>query len=255
MTPDIFPVLILNGRPAAGKSEFIHFLNHLPDDERRARFHIGQLVELDDFPMLWTWLEEDAILEKKFRRPRLHTDPDGFFLHEDLWHLLIVRLGLEYEKLTRDEPDLSATHTALIEFSRGSEHGGYRKAYPYLSDEILRRAAIIYIDVPYEESLRKNRRRFNPAKPDSILEHGLPDSKLEKLYKAVDWEQVSGANPEVIAVRGFSVPYVVFPNNDDVTTSLGPVFEQRLTTTLDSLWERWTRLHASDQILITKRRV
>jgi hypothetical protein len=26
------------------------------------------------------------------------------------------------------------------------------------------------------------------------------------------------------------------------------VFEQRLTTTLDSLWERWTRLHASDQV-------
>ncbi len=255
MIPDIFPVLILNGRPAAGKSEFIHFLNHLSDDERRARFHIGRLVELDDFPMLWTWYEEDAILEKKFGRPRLHTDPDGFFLHEDLWHLLIVRLGLEYEKLTRDEPDLSATHTALIEFSRGSEHGGYRKAYPHLSDEILRRAAIIYIDVPYEELLRKNRRRFNPAKPDSILEHGLPDSKLEKLYKAVDWEQVSGANPEVIAVRGFSVPYVVFPNDDDVTTSLGPVFEQRLTTTLDSLWERWTRLHASDQVLITYRKV
>jgi hypothetical protein len=246
--PDIFPVLILNGRPAAGKSEFIHFLNHLSDDERRARFHIGPLTELDDFPMLWTWFEEDTILEEKFGRPRLHTDPDGYFLYEDLWHVLIVRLGLDYKKLVRDELDLSKTHTVLIEFSRGSEHGGYRKAYPYLSDEILRQAAVVYIDVPYEESLRKNRRRFNPAKPDSILEHSLPDSKLEKLYKTVDWEQFTAPDPEAIDIRGFSVPYVVFPNHDDVTTTLGPVFEQRLTATLDTLWERWARLPSADQI-------
>jgi hypothetical protein len=243
--PDIFPVLILNGRPAAGKSEFIHFLDHLPDDERRARFHIGPSIELDDFPMLWTWFEEDAVLEEKFGRPRLHTDPDGYFLHEDFWHLLIVRFGLEYEKLTRDEPDFPTTHTVLIEFSRGCEHGGYRKAYPYLSDAILRQAAIVYIDVPYEESRRKNRRRSNPARPDSILEHSLPDSKLEKLYKTVDWEQVAAPDPETIDIRGFSVPYVVFPNHDDVTTTLGPVFEQRLTTALDTLWERWSRRHTS----------
>jgi hypothetical protein len=242
---DTFPVLILNGRPAAGKSEFIHFLDQLPDDERRARFHIGPLVELDDFPMLWTWFEEDTILEREFGRQRLHTDSDGYFLFDDLWHLLIVRLGLEYEKLARDEPDLSASHTVLIEFSRGSEHGGYHKAYPYLSDDILRQAAIVYIDVPFEESLRKNRRRFNPDKPDSILEHSLPDSKLEKLYGTVDWEQVASPDPEMIDIRGFSVPYSIFPNHDDVTTSLGPVFEQRLASVLDVLWERWTRERAS----------
>ena len=47
------------------------------------------------------------------------------------------------------DPDLHADHTVLIEFSRGTEHGGYRAAYPHLSDGILRQAAIFYIDVPY----------------------------------------------------------------------------------------------------------
>jgi hypothetical protein len=244
---DIFPVLILNGRPAAGKSEFIHYLTHLPGGVRRSRFHIGQLCELDDFPMLWTWFEEDTILERELGRPRLHTDADGYFIHQDLWHLLIIRLGLEYEKLVRDQPNLAATHTVLVEFSRGSEHGGYRQAYPHLSDDILRQAAVVYIDVPYKESLRKNRRRFNPDRPDSTLEHGLPDTKLEKLYKEIDWEQVSAPDPETIKVRGFAVPYVVFPNHDDVTTSLGPVFEQRLETTLNTLWERWARRHGVEQ--------
>jgi len=241
---DIFPVLILNGRPAAGKSELIDFLRHLPDDARRERFHIGQLCELDDFPMLWTWFEEDDILEKKLGRPRLHTDSKGYFLHNDLWHLLIERLSLEYQKLKRDKPELHATHTVLVEFSRGSEHGGYREAYRHLSDDLLRQAAIVYIDVPYEESLRKNRRRFNPAKPDSVLEHGLPDGKLERLYKEVDWDEISASDPETIRVRDILVPYVVFWNHDDVTTSLGPVFEERLEASLTLLWARWTRLHA-----------
>ena len=241
----IFPILILNGRPAAGKSEVIDYLLKLDADTRRERFHVGELYELDDFPMLWTWFEEDAILERKLGRPRLHTDADGYFVHNDLWHLLIERLSLEYEKLLRDDPNLHDTHTVLIEFSRGSEHGGYRAAYPHLSDAILRQAGIFYIDVPYEESLRKNRRRFNPDRPDSILEHGLPDEKLERLYKEVDWHELAAADPEVIRVRGFDVPYVVFSNHDDVTTTLGPVFEARMAETLGTLWERWSRRHPS----------
>jgi hypothetical protein len=238
---DILPILILNGRPAAGKSEVIHYLNHLPDDVRRAQLHLGQIYELDDFPMLWTWFEEDDFLVRKFGRPRLHTDAEGNFIHEDLWHLLIERLSLEYEKLTRDQPELAETHTVLIEFSRGSEHGGYRKAYSHLSDQILEQASIFYIDVPYEESLRKNRRRFNPDRPDSILEHGLPDHKLERLYKDIDWAEVSAASPEVIKIRDSRVPYAVFANQDDVTTSLGPVFEDRMKDTLGVLWQRWQR--------------
>jgi hypothetical protein len=240
---DILPLLILNGRPAAGKSELIHFLTHLPDDVRRERYHIGPLLEMDDFPMLWTWFEEDHILRQTFGRPGLHTDEDGIFLYEDLWHLLIERLSLEYDKLKRDDPDLGQTHTVLIEFSRGAEHGGYRAAYDHLSAAIVQTGAIFYIDVPYEESLRKNRRRFNPDKPDSILEHGLPDSKLERLYKNIDWDDVSAPDPETIAIRGVPVPYAVFPNHDDVTTRLGPIFEQRLASVMDQLWARWSRLH------------
>lgn len=239
-----FPILILNGRPAAGKSELIDYLIRLPADERRERFHIGALHELDDFPMLWTWFEEDALLEKIFQRPRLHTDPDGYFIHEDLWHLLIERLSLDYDKLTRDNPDLHQTHTVLVEFSRGSEHGGYRKAYPHLSDAILSQAALLYIDVQYEESLRKNRRRFNPSRPDSILEHGLPDEKLERLYRAVDWDELSAGREATLPVREFEVPFAVFDNHDDVTTALGAAFEARLQSVLDTLWDRWQNHHA-----------
>lgn len=235
---EIFPILILNGRPAAGKSEIIAYLNALHADVRRERLHIGELKEVDDFPMLWTWFEEDDILQRQFNLPRLHSDDQGFFLYPELWHLLIVRLAQDTAKLRRDNPDLHATHTVLVEFARGMEHGGYGAAYPYLSDTILDEGAILYIDVPYEESLRKNRRRFNPDRPDSILEHGLPDWKLERLYRDDDFHALAAEGAATIAIRDRRVPYAIFDNRDDVTTALGPAFEDRLQATLDTLWTR-----------------
>lgn len=230
--PDIFKKIILLGRPASGKSEVINYLKHATDEDRRNRFHIGKLKEIDDFPMLWTWFEEDAILAKKFGKPRIHTDDEGYFKHEYLWHLLIERISLEYSKLMRDNAAFHEGNTALIEFSRGTEHGGYREAFRHLSKELLEDAAMVYINVTFEESLRKNRKRFNPNKPDSILEHGLPDDKLEKMYKIVDWEEVSSSSPTHIEINGVPVPYVVFenmPSKTDDAKLLGPALDEVFT--------------------------
>jgi hypothetical protein len=96
--------------------------------------------------------------------------------------------------------------------------------------------AVLYLDVSWEESLRKNRKRFNPDKPDSILEHSLPDAKLERLYKEVDWSTFSAADPAYLSVQGLRVPYVVFDNSDDVTTRGGDALGQRLQGCLEKLW-------------------
>jgi hypothetical protein len=231
-----FEIIILLGRPASGKSEVIDYLKKTTAPERLRRFHVGELVEIDDFPMLWTWFEEDAILEKILHKPRVHSDSDGYFLHVYQWNLLIERISFEYKKKLRDKGYAEKT-TTLIEFSRGTEHGGYEAAFPHLSDEILAQAGILYIDVPYEESLRKNRRRFNPERPDSILEHGLPDQKLERLYKEVDWERFKGSDPAFLHFGGRRIPYAVFDNMPEKTDRpevLGP----HLEGALNLLWAR-----------------
>ncbi|MGC9357321.1 MAG: hypothetical protein ACP5GX_05630 [Anaerolineae bacterium] len=237
MAHETFPILILNARPGAGKSEIIDYLQRTPLTERSQRFHVAELDVIDDFPMLWTWFEEDSILER-MGHPRLHTDPEGYFKETYLWHLLIERISLEYDKRLRDISNYHRTYTTIIEFSRGTEHGGYQEAYPHLSDIILERAASLYIQVSFKESLRKNRARFNPERPDSILEHGLSEDKLKKLYRWDDWDAFTTEDTEQVTVKGHVIPYVVFENEDDVTTPRGEILGKRLETTLDRLWDR-----------------
>jgi hypothetical protein len=72
--------------------------------------------------------------------------------------------------------------------------------------------------VPFEESLRKNQRRFNPDKPDSILEYGLTDSMMERLYRKDDWSILATHDSGSPGIREHNVRCVVFPDEDDVTT-------------------------------------
>jgi hypothetical protein len=241
-TRSTFEVLLLIARPAAGKSEVIDYLKSVPQDAREQRFHVGRFDEIDDFPMLWAWLEEDQLLEK-MGHPRLHTDEDGYFLHQYLWDLLIERIGLEYQKRLRDAADHDSPLTTIVEFSRGREHGGYRSAFSHLPLQMVEKMAILYLDVSWEESLRKNRKRFNPERPDSILEHSLPDSKLERLYREVDWPEIAAEDPQYIAIRGMRVPYVVLDNSDDVTTARAEALGDRLELTLQKLWPSYAAGH------------
>jgi hypothetical protein len=231
-----FDILMLLARPAAGKSEIIHYLKNTPAEKRLHRFHIGTLEEIDDFPMLWAWFEEDEILSR-MNHPRLHSDEGQNFLFPYLWDVLIERIDLEYQKRIRDIPDNNQPTTFLVEFSRGSQHGGYANAFQHLSKNFAEHAAILYVDVPFKESLRKNRARFNPEKPDSILQHALSDEKLEYLYKETDWQEITKNDPTHITIQGTQVPYVVLDNRHDITTHAGESLGTAIETLLGNLWQ------------------
>jgi hypothetical protein len=236
----VFPILILNARPAAGKSEIIHYLEGIPLAERRERFHIGSFQIFDDFPILWAWFEEDDVLEKEFNLPRLHSTSDHYFLKKAYWHVLLHHLNLEYKKWRRD---LDGESTAIIEFARGTEHGGYQEAYRQLSDEILQEAASLYIEVSFQESLRKNKLRYNPDRPGSILQHALHEEKMQRLYADDDWHAFAAQDAEYLSVRNIRIPFTVFQNEDDVTTRGGSVLGARLEESLDRLWNLWEKHH------------
>jgi len=229
---DIFDALILIGRPASGKSEIIDYLSSLDAEQRRRRFRLGELFVTDDFPMLWTWFEEDRLLSE-MGKPPLHTDEKGYFKQDYLWDLLVRRLCLEYDKHRAERPEGSSV---IIEFSRGSSHGGYRRAFQQLSTRILESAVVLYVNVSFQESLRKNRRRFNPQAPHSILEHSLPEEKLRRLYEMDDWSELSSQDFHFLSVGNVQVPYTVFENEEDYTTAGGVELGRRLALCCEQLW-------------------
>lgn len=237
MIMDHFDVLILIARPAAGKSEVIKYLSELPADTRRNEFHLGDLVVLDDFPMLWRWFEEDYLLSF-MGKPRLYTDINGYFKNKSFWNLLIRLITLDYGKLITKVPAFHDYGSVIIEFSRGSQHGGYREAFTHFPHSVLKKAAILYVSVSFEESLRKNRRRYNADNADSILEHSVPDEKMYKLYSKDDWQILTQGLSGCLPIQGVQVPYVTLENSDDVTTRGGKELEDRLKDALDQLWSR-----------------
>jgi hypothetical protein len=93
------------------------------------------------------------------------------------------------------------------------------------------------VQVSFAESLRKNRRRFNPERPDSILEHAMTDEVLTRLYREDDWATFSASDPHFLTLRSLRVPYVVFENEDDVTTGQPALLAARLEAVLGQLWK------------------
>ena len=229
-----FPILIITGRPAAGKSEVIDFLKKAKPDERLNRFHIADFEELDDFVYVWETFEMDDMLSRH-GKPRIWTKSDYFFTDEFIWNLYIERMSLEYRKKIARDPNFHDKKTVLIEFARGGNNG-IMEALSYLHEDILKRVALMYIKVPYEESVRKNHRRARKGQEDSILYHSLPDEKMEYYYKTNDWEKIEAADPKVIKVKGFEIPYAVFDNMPEKT--LDPVLlGNELEKATTKLWQ------------------
>ena len=237
MTDNKFDILVLIARPAAGKSEIIDYLKNTPLPQRLSRFHVGEFEEIDDFPTLWRWFEEDRVLTE-MGLPRLHSDQDEFFLHQHQWNVLIRMICLDYQKKVQADPTYHDTNTAIIEFSRGSQHGGYQEAFQHIDPEMAKRMAVLYLNVSWSESRRKDAKRYNPDDAGSILEHSV-GSKIEKLYKEIDWEEVSAPSPTHLNIADVQVPYVVMENEDDVTTARGDALGNRLEQSLQTLWKNY----------------
>jgi hypothetical protein len=162
----------------------------------------------------------------------------------DLPPLVLKRLtnALEHEAQTLfDEkaaaiPDNLEDKTIIIEFARGGPEGsrlplpapyGYQYSLPMLSDEILDRAAILYVWVEPEESRRKNVERAQPGRTGaaSILHHGVPEAVMRSDYGTDDlmWLLAQGGGSYVIVEKdtaSYGLPTGVFDNRKDLTTFL-----------------------------------
>ncbi|MEA1902415.1 MAG: hypothetical protein U9N56_02695 [Actinomycetota bacterium] len=126
--------------------------------------------------------------------------------------------------------------TVVIEFARGGPRSaemplspphGYAYSLAKLSDDIKRRASILYVWVTPEESRRRNVERARPGRNGdaSILFHGVPESVMHEEYGLDDFSWlVDRGDGRSITIgndgKEWEIPAAVFDNRPDRTTFL-----------------------------------
>jgi hypothetical protein len=214
-----FEHLFVLGRPAGGKSEFIDFMKKLAATERASRYHIGRFEEIDDFPWLWQACEEDDARQGR-GEPRLVSDKtfEGYNITKPKFRSgLIEKFNEAIRAKYLSRPEFYEDGTLLIEFARGKEDG-FQESLEKFRPEILRRSAILYIKVSFEESFRRNSARYKPGQEESILFHKVPDRDMTGFFRENDWEEITGAKPDgCLEFGGVSVPFVTMPNEPEST--------------------------------------
>jgi len=232
---EVLPYLILLGRPAAGKSELIQFLKGLPPDERAEAYHLGTIAVLDDFPILWEKFIEDDIWEEvgKGRLISARAAENYYVTNDYTWPFLIEKLN----RLIEGEPLLPG-RTLLVEFSRGGE-GAYRQALARLSRRALSEGAIMYLEVSFEESWRRNQARYDRARRHGILTHSVPWEEMERTYRSDDWAELAPAPAGYLEVDGLEVPYVTVENEPEPLTPAE--FAGRYRPAFQELYRLWRK--------------
>jgi thymidylate kinase len=234
---ETFDVLLLLGRPASGKSEFIDFMSSLTSDHRAREFFLAPFEVVDDFPILWDLFLWDDAWESAGRERRASRQCDGNYAVTDdaVWGLLIDRIN-ERVKASPSFASPAGHRTTIIEFSRGGENG-YQEALQHVSPDILRRAAVLYVSVSFEESWRRNLARYDEKQRDGILTHSVPREEMERTYGIDDWNTIAGDPTGWIQIGDVAVPYATLLNEPE---SVDPdVLAVRYRAALGPLFTLW----------------
>jgi hypothetical protein len=233
-----FDNLIVIGRPACGKSEFFDFIrNKINDADRLEKLFIAPFEEVDDFVWLWEKCEEDDIWEGLgYDRIMSKRQAHAYVVTNiHLWDFLLEKINHEVTARFLSNAKFYENKTLLIEFSRGSKNA-YQNAFNRISKEILKKSAIFYIKVSFEESLRRNEARYQEKLKHSILAHKVPDEEMYDYYNVDDWDHITnGKECGHLILRGLKVPFVTMNNEPESTDPavIGP----RYAATLGKLWD------------------
>ncbi len=214
-----FDHLLLLGRPASGKSEFIDMIKKMDAREREERFFIGDLDEVDDFVWIAEKFVEDDLWEAAgFDRIYSNKEGNNAGLKPEMgkfFDVAMLKFNDAVGKMT-DMPSYYDAHTLFIEFSRGGDFG-YAHSFPFLKKEIWERTAILYVDVSFDESWRRNNARYQEKLMHSILAHKASDEVMNAFYKTNDWHELSKEKSSgYLPIQGFNIPFVSVCNEPEI---------------------------------------
>ncbi len=98
MKNNVFKVVLLQALPASGKSEVRNFMANIEAERLQNEFHIGENLQLDDFPYVHIVHRIDTELEAMGQK-RLYSDREMPFYDGRAWGMLINLLNEDYQDL------------------------------------------------------------------------------------------------------------------------------------------------------------
>ncbi len=105
MSDNLFDTLLLLALPASGKSEVRKFMREGTAADAAANYHLGETVQLDDFPYVhFLRCCDDALVELGAPRA-FYKGPDDVFLERRDWGTLLQLVNQDYKVITQPDAE------------------------------------------------------------------------------------------------------------------------------------------------------
>ena len=137
MNNNLFDVVLLFALPASGKSEVRRYMANIPPKRLSEEFHIGDNLQLDDFPYVFMMRRIDEELEALGEKPIYYPGDDAFIDERD-WGTLAHLLNEDYYDLINRNVVTcdSAAEYLFRRFENASSKVGINPRLTYLKPEI-----------------------------------------------------------------------------------------------------------------------
>ncbi len=139
----IIDTILLLALPASGKSEVRRYLARLSPEQCREEFHIGDTVQLDDFPYVHLMRSIDDELEALGSKRIFFAAPDASFVDARDWGTLIHLVNEDYADLVhqRAEKADSAAKNLMDRLDKAAERVGIAPRLSALDATLRRKLA------------------------------------------------------------------------------------------------------------------
>lgn len=165
MKQEAFDIILLIALPASGKSEVRHYMASVPPERLKKEFHIGENLQLDDFPYVFMMRRMDEELEK-LKEPRLFYPANflPFFDGRD-WGTLVHLLNEDFRDMRAHRTVVTDSAAELL-FDRvdtAAQQAGIPPRLALLTPEIRKKLA-----AALEPEARKMLEEKHAAYPDTM---------------------------------------------------------------------------------------
>ena len=139
---NVFDVVLLFALPASGKSEVRRYMANIPASRLQEEFHIGDNLQLDDFPYVFMMRRIDEEL-KNLGKEYIYYPGDDAFIDERDWGTLATLLNEDYyDLINRNIVNCDSAAELLFQrFENASIKVGIGPRLSYLDEDVRKELA------------------------------------------------------------------------------------------------------------------